>query len=485
LEVRLSAPAGSRISRPGNRIHAAIIAPVLGDPQVLLEGANISGQVDAVQPLGLGLKHGIARVELRFDRLILSDGREFPVSTRVREVEDARERVDETGSIDGILPTANLSSGISFAISTLLLHTGVTAPALIVKVMAVRSPDSEIYLPVGTELVVEVEHPVSIDLPPSVRQTAPPLSENDRQRVEVFLARVPVQQTMLGRTRSSDLVNIMLLGTAEQVDAAFARAGWTGENRRGVLALYRMYCGLVQRTGYRMAPMSRLTLNGVRATRTYQKSLDTITKRHHLRLWSQADSDVWLGAASEDIGITVRDLHVTHAIDLQIDNERAKVVNDLWFAGCLQAASLLPRQSLRVVAYRRRPLMTDGEIAVLRLSNCEAPPTVRRRDTWGIRAAEALEETGMDIARANPLTVGLLSFRSVAEHRRPGEGSDGPLGAQSWSRPSVIGPSPSLNPKQPERPLQAYDPGQGKEASMQVRQAYQVVAVKADHDHEP
>ena len=115
------------------------------------------------------------------------------------------------------------------------------------------------------------------------------------------------------------------------------------------------------------------------------------------------------------------------------------------FAGCLQAASLLPRQSLRVVAYRRRPLMTDGEIAVLRLNNCEAPPTGRRRDTWRIRAAEALEETGMDIARANPLTVGLLSFRSVAEHRRPSDRIGAPLSALAAWRPSVIKPFSSLN----------------------------------------
>jgi hypothetical protein len=461
LEVRLSTPAGSRISKPGDRVNAAIIAPILAeDRQVLLEDANISGEIDSVQPLGFGLKHGIARVDFRFGRLTLSDGRKFPIFTTVRGVENARERVDEMGRIVGILPTANLSSGISFAISTLLLHTELTAPIAIVKVIAVRSPDSEIYLPVGTELVVELERPVSIDLPPSVRQTASPVSDDDRERVQKFLAAAPVQQTMLGRTRSSDLVNILLLGTPEQVEVAFTRAGWTGENRRGVMALYRMYCGLVQRTGYRMAPMAPLTLNGVRATRTYQKSLDTVAKRHHVRLWNQADSDVWLAAASEDIGFTVRDMHVTHAIDPQIDNERAKVVNDLWFTGCVQAASLLPRQSLRVVAHRRPPLETDGEIAVLRLNDCDVPSTGGRRDTRRTRAAEALVAAGMDIARANPLTLGLLSFRSVAEHRRPGDGTGGPLRAQLWRRPSVIKPPSSLNPKQPERPLHACDPGQ-------------------------
>src|ERR1700758_4646861 len=102
IEVRLSTPAGSRISKRGDRIKAAIIAPVLAeDGQVLLEGANISGEVDNVQPLGLGLKHGVARISFRFDSMTLSEGREFPIFTRVREVENARERVDEAGNIDG------------------------------------------------------------------------------------------------------------------------------------------------------------------------------------------------------------------------------------------------------------------------------------------------------------------------------------------------------------------------------------------------
>jgi len=460
IEVRLSTPAGSRISKRGDRINAAIIAPVLAeDRQVLLEGANISGEVDNVQPLGFGLKHGVARISFRFDSMTLSEGRVFPILTRVREVENARERVDGAGNIDGILPTANLSSGISFAISTLLLHTELAAPAAIVKVIAARSPDSEIYLPIGTELVLELERPVSVHLSPSVGQTAPPLSEGDRNQAQKFLSTVPVQQTTLGHKRSSDLVNILLLGTPEQVDAAFSRAGWTGENRRGVMALYRMYDGLVQRTGYSMAPMAPLTLNGVRATRTYQKSLDTIAKRDHIRLWSQPDSDVWLAAASQDIGFTVRDMHVTHAIDLAIDNEREKVVNDLWFTGCVRAASLLPRQSLQVVAHGHSPLATDGEIAVLRLNDCDASPRLRRADMGRTRAAEAFEAVGMDIVRANPLAVGLLSFRSIAEHRRRHNGARAPLNAQLWQRTSVIKP-PSLRNHGSDRSVQSYDAGQ-------------------------
>ena len=460
IEVRLVTPAGSRISRAGDWLSAGIIAPVVAEGRrILLDGATISGEVQNVQPLGFGLKHGIARIRLRFDSMTLSDGRVLRILARVRRVENARERVDETGHINGILPTANVSSGISFAIFTVLLHTELAAPAAIVKVVAARSPDSEIYLPVGTELIVELERPVSIDSLESAKQTAPALSDQDRERVQNLLARVPVQRTMLGRTRLSDLVNIALLGTPQQVDAAFTRAGWTGENRRGVMALYRLYHGLVERSGYRMLPMAQLTLEGVRATRTYQKSLDTIAKRHHIRLWHEGDSDMWLAAASQDIGFTVRDMHVTHAADLEIDNERAKVVNDLWFSGCVDTASLLPRQSLQLIAHGRPALETDGAIAVLRLNNCDAPPTTRRPDTWRTRATGIFSAAGMDMARSNPVMLGMLAFRSIDEHRSRRHESKTRFDAERWSRPGVIGPPSSLSRKQADRPLQAYDSG--------------------------
>ncbi|MBV9762732.1 MAG: LssY C-terminal domain-containing protein [Acidobacteriaceae bacterium] len=324
------------------------------------------------------------------------------------------------------------------------------------KLVIARSPDSEIYLPSGTELLVQLESSLSMDLPPSIGQTAPPLSEDDEHRVEQLLATGPVQQTMSGRNQASDLVNILLLGTPKQVDAAFHDADWTGENRRGVLALFRMYHGLVQRMGYSHLPMAPLTLNGVRATRTYQKSLNTIAKRHHVRLWNQLDSDTWLGAATEDIGYTIRDMHVTHEIDLSIDNERAKVVNDLWFSGCVQAASLFPRLSLKVVDDGVSPLMTDGDIAVLRLKTCDGAPPAAQRPKRLTRAAEAFEAVGLDMARANPLTVGLLVTRSVAMHcRRSDRTAASVATAPSWQRPNAIGVAALFSVQQPGPSLRA------------------------------
>jgi len=123
-------------------------------------------------------------------------------------------------------------------------------------------------------------------------------------------------------------------------------------------------------------PMNTLTLNGLPSDFVYQKNLDTVQKRHHIRLWKERGrADVWLGAAAEDIGFRFELMHWTHSTAPKIDNERAKVVNDLALTGCLDAARLVPRDSraVRQDPKRERSISTDANIAVIRLNSCNNP----------------------------------------------------------------------------------------------------------------
>jgi len=173
------------------------------------------------------------------------------------------------------------------------------------------------------------------------------------------------------------------------------------------MALYHVYHCLVARAGYSLAPMTNLTLNGRPPDAAFQKNLDTLAKRHHVRLWRDEQSGIWLGAATEDVRYTVRALHVTHGTDRRVDNERAKAVDDLVFAGCVDNGALMPRPNFKPVPEQPYSALTDGAIAVLRLSACKktsvAPldPEARRRPR-AIRAAIAI---GQDIARSNPVSV--------------------------------------------------------------------------------
>ncbi len=122
--------------------------------------------------------------------------------------------------------------------------------------------------------------------------------------------------------------------------------------------------------------MNTLTLNGAQSDSVYQKNLDTVQKRHHVRLWKDPRrADVWLGAAAEDIAFRFDLTHWTHSTAPNIDHERAKVVNDLAFTGCLEKAALVSREPQEQVQgpKDKRSIVTDAAIAVVRLNDCNNP----------------------------------------------------------------------------------------------------------------
>src|SRR5690242_6001645 len=109
------------------------------------------------------------------------------------------------------------------------------------------------------------------------------------------------QRARLG-AHTSDFVNLLFLGSRDELDRAFHAAGWSQAERKSPMSLYRMYHALTRRIGYRRAPMNTLTLNGAPSDFVYQKNLDTVQRRHHVRLWKDPSrADVWLGAAAEEI----------------------------------------------------------------------------------------------------------------------------------------------------------------------------------------
>lgn len=465
LEARLSTPTGSRISHPGDPIEALIIAPVYaGNRLVVPQGATLSGVVESLDRLGLGLKHATARINLRFTSLHMPDGSVSTLEARTAEVETARERVTGDGDIRGINPNVNLSSGASILISALIADVEFSVPALGIKFLLARSPDPEIYFPRGTELILQLTSGARIpdlDSPPTVRE----LAVSDDIEVEKLLNSLPDQQTSLGRNRPSDLVNIVLLGTRAEIERAFRAAGWSGEQRHSALALYRMYHCLVQRTGYSMGPMARLRLNGEYPDAVYQKSLDTFSKRHHIRLWQHDGSGAWLGATTQDISYTFRRMHMTHASDGEIDNERAKVVNDLWLTGCVSEASLLRRDQLRFQQPAGLPIFTDGDVAVLRLNQCQKPSPTWMAGSKPLRVrnyplSQIFVAIGSDLAHSNPLTLGYTFTRAILSGATV-EGTNGFRNVSSlsaharahlgdprvqWRRPSITDPEMAASP---------------------------------------
>jgi hypothetical protein len=459
LEVRLSTPSGSRISHPGDHIEATVIAPVFADGRLLIpQGALVSGVVAGVERLGLGLKHPTAGIAYRFDTVQLPDGAALPIDARVAQVETAKERVNAEGVIGGIYPTANVSSSAAFYVLPLLcVDPQFGVPMLGVKFLIARSPDPEIYFPAGTEVILQLIAEADIPYTGNLPQDVGPLSAVEMANGSRVLAELPQQRTDRGRNRPSDLINILVLGDRESINRAFQAAGWTGAQRSSIRSIYRMYHCMVQRMGYSMAPMGKLTFNGVTADAEYQKSLNTFSKRHHVRLWKQEPGDTWLGAATEDVSYKLRKMHLTHATDPIIDNERAKVFNDLAYTGCVEAATLMTRDSSDDINRRELSIKTDGKVAVLRMSDCQNPRIMANESTASgphapRRFVQAMVALRNDLIRTNPVSLAYSTIRALQDHEQRQENgsmsafdskrqkADSPKTSvqPAWSRPSVL-----------------------------------------------
>ena len=127
-------------------------------------------------------------------------------------------------------------------------------------------------------------------------------------------------------------------------------------------------------SGYSTAPVSTLLYQGAAPAVVFQKSFNTIAKRHHIRIWSAGHfegKEVWLGAATHDAGVRFRmaSMTMTHKIDPETDRERRKVVMDLSFAACSERISFLGRSTDAKSAWNPG-IQTDGRLAVIRLRPC-------------------------------------------------------------------------------------------------------------------
>jgi hypothetical protein len=376
LAARLSTPTGSRLSHAGDQVEGRTIAPVGFRGQILVpQRSRLLGSVESVERFGLGLKQTTARIHYQFHALRLPNGDTIPIQTELLEVQTAKERVDVDGTVHGIHPAASLSSGLAL-FTVPLLYLAPTAGVLVwgIKSTVAPSANPEIYFPPGTELILRLSAPIQVcssaSGPAGITSFSP-----DEVRELRHLLNGSAQRARLG-THPSDLVNLLFLGSRGELDRAFHAAGWSRGERKSPMSLYRMYHALTRRIGYKRAPMNTLTLNGVPSDFVYQKNLDTVQKRHHVRLWKEPGrADVWLGAAAEDIAFRFELMHWTHSTASKIDNERAKVVNDLAFTGCLDAAGLVPRDSRALLQDLKgeRSILTDTDIAVVRLNSCGNP----------------------------------------------------------------------------------------------------------------
>jgi hypothetical protein len=368
IEIRLKTPVASNASKPGDRVEAVLISPVVDAGAVAIPaGAAVTGTVKLVAPVKVAGDRAL--LELVFSILTPPGGTELSMESRVVAVDNARETVED-GRITGILASETLASRIDAGVGKVAEKSSFLGDVLgLLQGAVLQEPQPEIVYDPGVEMTIELVKPLVFHAvtPASI----PPVIPED----ELFgmVNRQPFQTATVEGGVPSDLANIMFLGSEDELRAAFDAAGWSSAARLSKASGLEVFRAVAEQRGYKEAPMSVLLLDGRKPDLELEKQNNTFAMRHHLRIWRRPGDfrghPIWICAATHDIGIEFSPAKRTfiHRIDSGIDRERAKVVADLVFSGHVTGLSLVarpsaPRNSQNATGDK---LETDGAMAVL------------------------------------------------------------------------------------------------------------------------
>lgn len=383
LHVRLTNSVGSYASKAGMPIGAVVIAPVAVNGETLLPaGSTLSGSVNWVHRVGLGVRHETAAISLEFSEVSLPDGQSFPLDARLVQVDNSRERVTDDGAIRGVRATNSLSYRVSGYVRTALSWEVESQVALwAIKTLVVQVPEPEIYFPAGAELTLALTGPLLSNTHTRFKPVARPLTEDERAGLETLMAEIPYRAYARSPNRPSDLVNMVFIGSREQVSSAFTAAGWTETSAPSLRSRIGWIRAVAEGRGYKTAYMSPLLLNDIEADMSWQKGLNDVAKRHHVRMWRQSATwdgeEVWIGAATRDVDYAYLrpGQPFTHRIQEDVDQERDKIAHDLEFTACADVVDWWERPGVTRVSHNATgdPMNTDARLAVIRLNDCHLP----------------------------------------------------------------------------------------------------------------
>lgn len=383
LTLRLLQPLNSRTNKAGQPVEAALILPAVVDGRIYLpQDTHFTGRIVKVHGVHYGFGRETALITLHFDHAQIPNGPVLAVDTRIVQVENARESVNTAGEIKGQRATGTLGHSAEGQITGLAQVDPIAYIALTSDSIAVLGfAESEILYPAGTEMIGALNVPLlsSTTYPRSTAREA----TKQQAELQPFLRSLPFRTTTQIGDHPSDLTSIVFLGSPDALKRAFAAAGWVAADSLTAASTFSTLRSISGTQTYNEAPMSTLLLDHQEPITTLTKTTNTFNARHHLRVFPTGKSfdgeTVLTASTTQDTGIAFSRKKRTfiHVIDQYIDNERAKVVNDLVFTRCVDAVQMVPRPWVPQDAYNSTGdrLRTDGDVAVLRINDCANPVT--------------------------------------------------------------------------------------------------------------
>lgn len=163
---------------------------------------------------------------------------------------------------------------------------------------------------------------------------------------------------------ASDPINIGIIGTRAEIITAMNKAGWYKADERTLKNMFRMGASILLRKPYLNAPFSTLFLFGRKQDLGFELPIENSpSNRHHVRFWAchmdgpeafhahvhfwkrfqiplkpTDHRQLWIGAASKDIGIIPirHNAQLTHMIDPDTNSERDLIVSNLQKSGFIE-----------------------------------------------------------------------------------------------------------------------------------------------------
>jgi LssY C-terminus len=176
-----------------------------------------------------------------------------------------------------------------------------------------------------------------------------------------------------------DMVNVLIVGTQDQVVQVFKAAGWVQVDRSVQDTVLTGVLDSLSKQSYLTMPMSTLYLFNRPQDYgfAHAEPVRVVMSRNHLRVWKSpylADGrPIWCVAATHDIGFErdQRNNGITHKIDPAIDNEREYVNDTLSGTGLVaERAHVMPANAVTEAnTATGGSFHSDGRILLLALKN--------------------------------------------------------------------------------------------------------------------
>jgi hypothetical protein len=253
------------------------------------------------------------------------------------------------------------------------------------------------------------------DIVHTIGESVPMRRFEDEAEFRRALEELPDCTTNQKGDKAGDPLNLVVVGSPQDIFPAFSRRGWHGTEKTHRASVLKTIRSSVLRRAYRYSPVSPLYVFGRSQDISGQKARGDVNLRNHLRLWLtpiQFRGDpVWIGQISRDIGVRfIWDFPpTTHKIDPDTDEARNGLAQDLaysqalWKFGYVNGVGAATRDEprknltgdpyftdgLRVVLLLRRRPTTLGDIEML---DWERPPRAPQSGRIFGRASTANSE---------------------------------------------------------------------------------------------